>query len=481
MSFSRDIVFDSVIWKLIERFSIQIISFVVTVVLARQLLPEEYGLIAMVTIFINLANVIIDGGLNMALIQKKDPDILDYSTICIFSVLVAFGLYGILYITAPQISSFYDEKQLVSVIRILSLNLIFYALNSIQRAYISKKMYFRKLFYASFFASILSGSIGVYLAYKGAGVWALVVQSLVSQIGVTLILFFSLKTKIYIKFSYRRFISLFDYGWKIFLSNFIIAIYEDVRGLFIGKLYTPSALAFFDRGRQLPSLMLTNINSSIQTVLMPTFADAQDDRNRVKSIMRKSMKLSCYIIFPLLVGLFVCAENIIILLFTDKWISAIPFVRIFCLAFLLMPLQSSNMVAIKALGYSNTTLKVEVIKKIIETIILIISVRISVEAIAWGIVVYNFISLFVNLFPNKKLLNYGIGEQLKDISPNLFISVLMGIAIFGVGYLKLSIFNVLFIQVVLGIVVYLFLSVVFKNDSYLYIVETIKYRYIRCH
>lgn len=476
MAFSRKTLISSTIWKLLERFSSQAVSLIVSIVLARLLMPSEYGIVAIIMVFINLANVIIDGGLNTALVQKKDADNIDFSTIFYFCIGLALVIYLLLFISAPFIADFYNNDLLTPVLRVLSINLFINSLNSIQRAYVSKNMLFRKLFVCSFSSVVVSGVVGILMAYMGYGVWALVAQYLFSSITTATIMWFTVKWRPILIFSRERFYGLFDYGWKIFLTNLIIAIYEDIRSLVIGKMYTPASLAFFDRGKQFPNLFMSNINTSLQTVLLPAFADIQDDRTRVKQIMRRSMKLTNFFILPLLVGLMAAAKPFIICLLTEKWIGAVPFLRIFCVAFMMMPIQSSNMCAIKALGYSGTTLKLEIIKKVIEAIILVVSFTIGIYAVAWGIVIYNFICIFINLYPNQKYLNYSIMEQIRDIIPILIPCLCMGAIVYSISFLGLSYLLTLVLQMIIGIIVYILLCVILKLETFNYVLTMVKQR-----
>lgn len=297
------------LWKLLERFSSQAVSFVISVILARILLPSDYGIIAIILVFINLANVIIDGGLNTALIQKKDADQTDFSTIFWFCLLVAGVLYAILFFCAPFISQFYKNEILTPVLKVLGISIFFNSFNSIQRAYVSRHMLFRKLFYVNAIAIVISGGIGIWMAYSGWGVWALVGQSLSSSFFCCILMLFAIRWRPTFTFSKERFKGLFDYGWKIFMTNFIIAIYGDIRSLVIGKLYQPASLAFFDRGKSLPSLLMSNVTASIETVLLPTFSEEQDNVVRVKQMMRRSVQVSYFFVAPLLVGFFFCGKG----------------------------------------------------------------------------------------------------------------------------------------------------------------------------
>lgn len=469
MAIQSKTVISSMIWKLLERFSAQIVSFVISIILARVLSPNEYGVISILIIFINFANVIIDGGLNTALVQKKNADQTDFSTILWFCLLLSVVFYIVLFFTAPLIANFYDNNLLIPVLRVLSLVLFAHSFNSIQRAYVSRHMLFKKLFWVNSVTVIVSGIIGIIMAYLGYGVWALVGQSLSSSVVCCLLMWVTIKWRPAFVFSKERFRGLFDYGWKIFMTNFIIAIYEDIRGLVIGKVYQPSALAFFDRGKALPALLMSNITASINTVLFPAFADEQDDRGRVKQMMRRSVQISYFFVMPLMIGFFFTAKNIILVLLTEKWLPAVPFVQIFCIAFILMPIQNVNMTAIRSLGYSSITLKLEVYKKIIEAVILVVSFMINVYTVAWGIVLYNFICIFINLSPSKKLVDYGWNEQIKDVLPTLAVSLIMGGVVYVCGYLPLNIYFVLGIQILVGAIMYYILCRILKLDGYEYL------------
>lgn len=469
MSYSKLDIIKSLLWKLMEKCSVQGVSFIVTIILARILSPEEYGIVAIVTIFLHFSNILIEGGFSTALIQKKGYDNKDFSTIFFFSLIVAFVIYILLYISSNSIAFFFNEPQLTSVIKVLSINLFFCAINSIQKAYVSKKLLFKKMFLCSLLAAVFSGIIGIYLAWRGWGVWALVYYSLVSQLLITVFMWLSIEWRPMFVFSISSFKRLFDYGWKILTTHLIISIFKNIRSIIISKFYSAAMLAYFDKGKQLPALAMDNINTSIQTILFPVFSEVQDDRVKVKSMVRRSIKTNCLFIFPLMIGLFVMAEPLVIAIYTDKWSSMVPFVQIFALSFILMPMQLANIEAIKSLGYSNITLKLEIIKKVIEVIILVISAYLGVLAIAWGVVIYNFICLFINLYPNTKLLNYSFKEQVYDFMPQLLSAIVMGCFVYLVSYIQVNIIIKLFIQFFVGVVSYFVICRTFNLESFKYI------------
>ncbi|WP_302029662.1 lipopolysaccharide biosynthesis protein [Bacteroides caecimuris] len=474
MNIGRSLIIKSLLWKYFERLGAQIISFVVSVLLARLLTPDHYGAIALIMIFINVCNVIIDGGLNTALIQKKQADDLDFSTILYSSLLISALLYCILFFAAPYIAEFYAVPILSKVIRIIGINLIFYALNSVQRAYVSKHMMFNVLFYSSFIAVLLSGLIGILLAYNGAGIWALVAQNMSCVIITSIVMWFTIKWRPSLMFSIDRFWGLFRYGWKILMANFITVMFVEVRKLCIGKIYSTSNLAYYEKGEQFPSLVMNNIFTSIQTILLPTFSEYQEDKAKIKSMMRRATKMSCFVIYPLMVGMIVTAGPLVHMLLGDKWSGAVPFIQIMCVANFFRPITISNWEAIKALGYSDITLKLEVLKKIIDIIILLITIKIGVTAVAWGVVLFNFICIFINLFPNIKLLNYKIKEQILDAIPTFLISILMGVVIYFLRGLDISNIWLFIIQVIMGIMTYIGFCRLFKEESMMFLLDLLK-------
>lgn len=474
MEITRKTIFKSFIWKYFERTSTQIASFIITIILARLLLPEEYGAVALITIFINLCNVIIDGGFNTALIQKKEADTLDFSTIFHFSLILAIILYSLLFISAPIISDYFNCLISPLIIRCFALNIIFYAINSIQRAYVAKKMLFNKLFYSSFSSVFISGLIGIIMAYKGYGIWALIAQSISSQFIICIVMWFTIKWKPLLEFSTLRFKSLFNYGWKIFLSNIITTGFIEIRKLIIGKMYTPIELAYYEKGQHFPDLIMNNLYSSVQTILLPTFSEEQNNKRKVKSMMRRATKLCCFFIYPLMIGMIVTAKPLVSFLLTEKWLPIVPFIQIMCLANFFRPITISNWEAIKALGHSDIILKLELIKKIIDVAILIISCILGVYAIAWGMVLFNFICIFINLSPNIKLLDYKIYEQLLDAVPTLVISLIMGFCIFWIKYLRLSDFATFSLQFFVGVSIYLLVCKILKEESFTYIIDILR-------
>lgn len=462
------------IWRFLERSGAQIVTFVVSVVLARILDPEVYGTIALVTVIITLLQVFVDSGLGVSLIQKKDTDETDFSTVFYFNIVMCTVLYLLLFFTAPLIALFYEEPTLTPVIRVLGITLIVSGLKNVQQAYVSKNMLFKKFFYATIGGTIASAVVGIVMAIKGFGVWALVGQHLFNLIVGTFILWITVRWRPKLLFSFERLKGLFSFGWKILTSALIDTLYKDLRQLIIGKKYSSEDLAYYNKGQQLPSLIVTNINSSIDSVLLPTLAKQQTNKETVKAMTRRAIKTSSFILWPCLVGLGVCAEPLIRLLLTEKWMFCVPYLRIFCFTYAFYPIHTANLNAIKAMGKSDIFLKLEIVKKSIGMALLLSTMWFGVMAMAYSLLFSAIISSFINAFPNRKLLNYNYFEQIKDISPSIILSAAMGVAVYCITFIGLPDVITLLIQVALGVLVYVVGAKVFKFESFSYLLNILK-------
>jgi len=471
---TKDKIIVSLLWRILERGGTQGIQFLVQIILARLLLPEEYGVIAIISVFIIIANVFVQSGLNTALIQKKDTDDTDFSSVFYLSVVVAGIVYTVLFFISPVIASFYNEPKLIPVLRILSTTLFLGAFNSIQNAIIAKNMQFKMLFYSSLISSMVSGAIGIAMAYMNFGVWALVAQQIINQFTITFVLWFTVKWRPKLIFSVDRVRGLFSFGWKLLVSSLLDTFYTNVRSLIIGRIYNAEMLAYYNRGEQFPSLIITNIDTSIQSVMFPTLAQQQENKQRVKDMMRRSIITSTFLIFPLMVGLAVIARPLIIVLLTDKWAPSVSFLQISCAVYALYPIHTANLQAINALGRSDIFLKLEIIKKIIGIIILVITVFYGVYAIAFGMLIVGIICTFLNAYPNLKLLNYSYKEQLKDIMPALGLSLIMGIAVYCVNFLDLFMVLTLVLQVIIGVVFYFFMAYILRLECFTYLLSALR-------
>lgn len=461
-------------WRFFERCGAQLVSFIVSIILGRLLAPDFYGTIALVTVFTSIMQVFVDSGMGNALIQKKNADDLDFSSVFYFNIVMCVFLYLCMFFAAPLIAHFYNDKELVPIIRVLSLTLVVSGVKNVQQAYVSRNLLFKKFFYVTLGGSITAAIVGITMAYAGYGVWALVAQQLVNVTMSTIILWFTVKWRPQLAFSFSRLKSLFSFGWKLLVSALIDTVYNDIRQLIIGKLYSESDLAFYNRGRQFPNLVVTNINTSIDSVLLPTMSKEQDDPARIKSMTRRAIRTSTYIMAPMMIGLAVCAETLIRLLLTEKWLGCVLFLRIFCTTYLFYPIHTSNLNAIKAMGRSDLFLKMEIVKKIVGLILVVSTMFISVEAMAYSLLINTLCSTIINSFPNKKLLQYSWFEQMKDILPNIGLALLMGVPVLLMQYLPLPTIVVLILQVIAGAVIYIGLSALLKLEIFTYLLNLVK-------
>lgn len=462
------------IWRFAERSGAQLVTFIVSIVLARILAPEDYGQIALITVFTTIMQVFVDSGLGTALIQKKDANDLDFSSVFYFNFVICLVLYVVMFVAAPFIAGFYGDSSLTPIIRVISLTIIISGVKGIQQSYVSRNMLFKRFFYSTLGGTIFSAFLGIALAYTGFGVWAIVAQQLSNTAIDTLILWLTVKWRPKRMFSWRRLKGLLSFGWKMLASSLLDTVYNNVRSLIIGKMYSSSDLAYYDQGQKFPNVIVTNINTSIDSVLLPTMASAQDDADRVKSMTCRAIKTSTYIMAPLMMGLAFCAEPIVELVLTDKWLPCVPFLRIFCITYMFYPIHTANLNAIKAMGRSDLFLKLEIAKKIVGMILLLSTMWFGVMAMAYSLLVSSVLSQIINSWPNRKLLNYGYLEQLKDILPGIILAVFMGFCVNLVSLLDLSNIVTLLIQIPLGAVIYIVSSALLHLESFKYLIDMIR-------
>lgn len=471
---SKAMVISSLFWKLLERGGTQCIQLLLMIILARLLEPEDFGLLVLVVTLIAIANILTQSGFTTALIQKKKTDEADYSSVFFVNLLVATILYILLFFAAPIIATFFEQPQLIAVLRILALTLFLTALNTIQLAIISKTLQFKKLFYCSLFGMVISGFIGIVLAYTHFGVWALVTQQLLNQFLMTIMLFMTLKWRPQLLFSKNRIAGLFSFSWKLLVSSLIDTLDNNIRTIIIGKMFSPAILGFYNRGEQFPSLIISNISGSIQSVLLPTLAAQQDNRARVKEMIRKTIVMSTFIIFPMMVGLAVIAEPLVLVLFTEKWLEAVPFLQIFCAAYALWPLHIAHLQVLNALGRSDIYLKLEIMKVTLSFIILVISIPYGVQMMAVGVVVSGILSALINAYPSRTLIQYRAEEQLRDLLPQFLLALLMGGIIYPISWIGLPDTLTISSQVLLGIIIYLSFAKLFRLACLNYLLATVK-------
>lgn len=474
MSSNESRVFSNVLWRFMERVGAQLVQFIVSIVLARILLPEDFGIVALVVVIASVFQVFVDSGLGNALIQKKNSDDIDFSSVFYFNMILCVVLYGALFFVSPSISAFFDQAELTPVLRVLGLIVVVSGIKNIQQAYVSKTMQFRKFFFATIIGTIISAVVGVILALNGAGVWALVAQRLTNLTVDTLVLWITVDWRPKKAFSLDRLKELLKYGWKLSVSSLINTLYGSIRSFIIGKQYTEADLGYYNQGEQVPMVIGTNINRAIDSVLFPVMSENQDDPQKVKAITRKTLKTSIYILAPLMVGLSVCSKEIIPLFFTEKWNDAIPFLAVFAIIYMFFPFHTANLNAIKAMGRSDIFLSLEAIKFLFDLLCLIVAFKFGPFAIALSLLVSDVISQVINSFPNRKLISYGYLEQLKDISAELILAFVMGGIVLLVKLLNFGLVLTLILEVIVGVIIYVTGSVFFKLESYKTLIGILK-------
>ena len=469
MKINNRIVFNNLIWRFAERIGAKGISLLVSIILARILEPQAYGKVALLSVFLTILGVFVDSGLGNALIQKKDADDDDFTTVFCFNVVWCVALYLLLFFLAPFIADFYEDSSLISLTRVAGTTILVSGVKNIQQAYVSKTMQFKKFFWATLGGTITSVIIGILLAYNGFGAWALVAQSLSNSVIDTIVLWFTVKWKPRGKFVFGRLKTMFSFGWKLLASSLLDTGYKNLRSLIIGKMYTSVDLAFYNKAKGWPELIVSNINSSIDSVLLPTMSAEQDNRLRVKQMTRRAISISTYVMAPMMMGLFSVAPALVSIVLTDKWLPTVPYMRVFCITHLFYPIHTANLNAIKAMGRSDLFLKLEIIKKTLGIILLLSTMWFGPLVMAYSLLVSCLYSQIINAWPNKKLLDYSYIEQIKDIFPNLLVALIMSICVMSVQLINLPTGITLGIQIIIGVVVYVGVSIIFKNENFMYL------------
>ena len=472
--------FKNFIWSFGERIIAQVVTLVVSIILARILLPAEFGVVSLVMIFITLANVIVSDGFGSALVQKIDSDEIDFSTIFWFSEFVSIVLYTIIFFTAPLIAHYYDMSILTPVLRVMGLRLPLAALNSIQRARVSKDLAFKKFFFSTIIGTVISGFIGVFMAVKGFGVWSIVFQYLSNCLIDSLILFFTCGWKPKFLFKYDRLKPLASFGWRILTVSLMNSLYGNLRNLVIGKRYSSEELGYSKKAESFPNLVSVNISSSVVSVLFPTLTKIQEDRSRVLELSRKFVQICSFLMVPILFGLAAISDEVVEILLTSKWLPCVPYMQILCIVYLFQPIQQASLQALKALGKSKKYLVLEIIKKLFGILVLIISVVCfrSVVFVIFGALIAELFSTLVNFPINKKLFGYSYKHQFFDILNSLIGGIFMWWFVYclknHLGLLIDSNLITMIICIFIGAIVYFGYSIVFNKKCINYTKEIVK-------
>ena len=464
----------SFVWRMGEGVIAEGMTFIVGMILARLLMPEEFGLVALTGLVLAVVGVFANCGLGQALTQKKSVDDLDSNTVFYSGLVLSILLYIIVYLLSPFFAKIFHQPSISVLIRVSSSMMLFSSYNTVQTAEISRALDFKKFFYVGIISSFVSGIVGICMALSGMGVWSLIAQRMSYTLTKTITLNRIVKWFPKLQFSIERFRSLFSYGIKLMASGVIGMFFNQMKGFIIGIKYEPSDLSYYNRGESLPSILCNNIEGTVNQIMLPALSKLQDNPEAMKTGLRRSMSLSSFLLFPMMFGLAATSENIITILFSEKWLCAVPFLRVISIGYCFKILSSTNLMAINAIGRSDISLKLEFIKKPIFIILLFIGMYFGPLAIAMSVSINSIFAMTINAWPNRKLINYSLLEQWKDIFPQFLISVFMSILVGHLGLLDINIYVLFLAQVILGIGIYVGLAKLFKLEAFSYAERTIK-------
>ena len=457
----------SMIWNAVQRFGTMIISFIGNLVLARLLLPSDFGAIGMLTIFISLSEVFIDGGFGAALIQKKDVSQKDYSTIFYWNIIIAVILFVVFYFCSPFVAEFYHMAVLTDLFRATSVVLIINSFSIIQTNILTKNLNFKLIAKINLISMTIGVAIAVVMAYVGFGVWSLVVKNLLAALITAILLWLLTKWRPLWVFSWASFKSLYGFGALLLISRLLNSLFENIQGLVIGRCFTAKDLGFYTQAKKLDQLPSSSMSQIVTRVTFPVFAKIADNRDMLRSSFRKNIICTTYLFFPLEILLIVISQDLIVFLFTEKWFESIPYFRILCIYSMFIPLNAINTNTYLAIGNSKLYFWVQLIKKIIGIGLLVVGVQFGVAGVTWSLAISGFIWWVIAAVANSQVLNYGFITQLKDVSTYLLLSITIGIAVFYIStLLSLPSLIAIFAYSVLFMGLYIGLSMVFNIEPY---------------
>lgn len=468
--------FTGMLWKMAERIGAQMVTLLISVILAVLLTPEDYSIVSIVTVFFAFCNVFVVGGFNTALIQKKNADEKDYASVLTVSVAISAALYIIVFFAAPWIADLYAKPLLVPVFRVMGITLIIDAVKAVVYAYVSNQLQFKKFFFSTLIGTLASAVVGVTMAVGGLGPWALVAQKMVSSLADTLVLTLSSKFRVRLQVSFSRIKGLFGYGWKIFLSSLISTTYEQINPLIIGLRFTAVDLSYYTKGQSFPQALYYAMDGAFSSVLFPVMSKVQDDLSAVLNYTRRFIRTASYVIFPAMIGFMAVSDSFVRVLLTEKWMGASIYIKIFCLTNMFNIIQNGNLQTIRAIGRSDIVLKLEIIKKSLYFAVILAAVFLAQkpEHLALAMIINTGIATVVNTAPNRKLIGYKYRAQIADILPNLLLASVMGVAVYALGYLHVGNALKLVIQICGGGAFYVLLSIVTGNKSFRYLLQMAK-------
>ncbi len=454
-----------VFFKLIERTSVQVVSLFISIVLARLLLPEAYGKIAMANIFIEVCNVFVNYGFGTAVIHKKNVTEKDLSTCFWSSLVIAAILYIAVYFGAPIMADYYAMPVLTPLIRVMGIQIFLTSINSVQIALVSRQFRYKQLMIITLISSVVSGAVGIFMAYKGFDVWSLAAQSTVNVLILTLLLAVKLKWLPKLNFSFAAVKEQFVYSWKLLVVGLVDCVYAESRNLIIAKKYSSADLAYYNKATQFPKLISNTVNQTVISVLFPSMSMLQDDNQRIKQMVKKSLSVLTFVIFPVLLGLCAVSDTFVEVLLTEKWLDCVPYLRILCVAYMIAPMQSVYKQSFKAMDKNKILLITNLAEKLIGLILLVCVYSRGVSAIAVSFVAYHIAGLLFYMIVSCKMLEYKISEQLRDILANLIPALIMAAAVFMCSELFKNIYISLCCRLTVGVAVYLLVCIALKNNN----------------
>lgn len=417
-------------WSLVERLTVQAIRFIVSVFLARLLLPSDFGLIGMIMIFITFASLLVDSGFSSAIIRDREAGQAEFSTVFYFNITLAVALYIILFISAPAIAKFYEQPILISIIRVLGINIIISSLTTVQQALITKYLAFKRLAVSTIISSIVGGGIGILLALKDFGTWALVAYTLVTQIVLSMMLWITSTWKPQLVFSIKSLKSMFDYSSRILIAGFSTTVFDNIYNVVIGKFYNATQLGYYSKGYQLQQIPVGTITAVLQRVSFPLFVGVQDDDIRLKDGFQTLIRTFAFINFTILFIMFGIAYPLIITLFTLKWEPSVEYFRLFCLLGLVFPLRSTMMNVFKIKGRADLFLRYEVLRQAILMSILAVTISFGIRWMIIGQIIGNILIYLIVAYNAGSLIGYTFKEHITDLLPSLFFGTAIGVLIF---------------------------------------------------
>lgn len=457
------------LWSFGDMMGNQGVQFIIQIILARLLTPTDFGLIGMILVFVALSNSLVDSGFTQALIRDQKANQTDYSTVFYFNLAVSVFIYGVLFLSAPLISDFFNQDRLTSIIRVLSLGVIINAFSIIPRAMFTKEVNFKVQAKVNMTASLLSGAIAVTMAVAGFGVWSLVVRMLGLNLIQALLLAFSRRWLPSLIFSVISFKRLFGFGWKLLVSGLIDTTYNNIYYLIIGKQYAPSSLGHYTNAAKFSDVATQTLTATIQRVTYPVLSGIQEQHDRLKQSFQKIIKLSGFLIFPIMIGVAAVAEPLILLVFGQKWETMIPYFQLLCIAGMLYPIHALNLNVLQVKGRSDLFLYLEIIKTIVPTVLIFIVIWMDwgILALVATVVLDSYISLFINIYFSGREISYSVKEQIRDLLPIYLISLAMGAAVYIIGgIVPFSNLPTLILQISFGVVLYILICKLFKIQEF---------------